>query len=96
MNLRHAAALALVGWYLMTPLGDPKTGKMYYEAPLKYWRIDDSFDSAKECKQGLLRNLDWFQQHQPKVTFDKDSPDTLGYRGAIAALCIGTDDPRLK
>jgi hypothetical protein len=95
MKFRRTAALALVGWYLLTPLADPKTGKMYYEAPLKYWQTAGSFDTAKECKQEWLRNLNWFQQHQPKVALDKDSPDTVGYRGAISALCIASDDPRL-
>jgi hypothetical protein len=92
---RHAAVLALVGWYLMTPLGDSNTGKMYYEAPLKYWRLDGSFDTAKECKQAQLRDREWFQQNPPKGTLDKDRPDTLGYRGSIAAVCIASDDPRL-
>jgi hypothetical protein len=46
MNLRHAAALALVGWYLMMPLmatPGPDLG-------LKYWSNDGSFDTAAECR----------------------------------------------
>ena len=44
MKPRHAAALALVGWYLMMPLKD------HPEAPIKYWSQIGSYDSAKECE----------------------------------------------
>jgi hypothetical protein len=49
MRLRHAAALALVGWYLMVP---PTTdGKIDNSAPLSQWDIRSSFDSAATCEQ---------------------------------------------
>ena len=63
MNLRHAAALALVGWYLMTPMPelDPGThlpdGKPNMRAPLRYWTNQGSFDSAKECKAELESDI---------------------------------------
>ena len=44
MNLRHAAALALVGWYLMVPpLSNPS-------APLSKWNLYRSYDTARECE----------------------------------------------
>jgi hypothetical protein len=51
MNHRHAAAVALLGWYLMVP---PLEGKGKYahpniEAPLRARFLDSSYDSAKEC-----------------------------------------------
>lgn len=46
MKTCHAAALALLGWYLMVPLvgGDAS-------APLSQWRTIDSFDTAQECRR---------------------------------------------
>ncbi len=54
-RLRHAAALALVGWYLMLP---PMSGaispnlpskELDTEAPLASWQNYRGFDTAKEC-----------------------------------------------
>jgi len=68
MNPRHAAALALVGWYLMIP---PKIEGWYFKdwhffngvraderAPLDNWKILKSFDSAGECEayRSTIRN----------------------------------------
>jgi hypothetical protein len=49
MALRHAAALALVGWYLMMP---PMTEKNEADAegPLSKWQNDGSFDLASACE----------------------------------------------
>ena len=53
MKLRHAAALALVGWYLMIPpmahkeewrLGGPPTA-----APISEWFLSDWLDTADAC-----------------------------------------------
>lgn len=46
INFRHAAAFALVGWYLMIPPGKE------FMAPLGYWVQEVSFDTAKECASG--------------------------------------------
>jgi hypothetical protein len=48
MNLRHAAALALIGWYLMAPPLS-KDGKPNLSAPLSQWNQTGGFDSAKAC-----------------------------------------------
>jgi hypothetical protein len=91
MNLRHAAALALIGWDLIAPpVGsvtsrrNPATGfyDAYSTAPLHTWQVADSYDTAAECRKALdMANL---QARQ-------DCPDC----SAIAA-CIATNDPRLK
>ena len=53
MNLRHAAALALVGWYLMVPpmvqKEDWQLGVRHSTAPLSEWFIWNSFDTADAC-----------------------------------------------
>jgi len=40
---RHAAALALVGWYLMAPPIRPGGG-VDLKAPMSQWDQDDDFD----------------------------------------------------
>ena len=61
MKPRHAAVLALVGWYLMLP-PLTQTGPDTYNlppdtsAPLSKWTYQtprDHFDSEKECKEEL-------------------------------------------
>jgi hypothetical protein len=57
MKPRHAAALALVGWYLMVP--PPSRGWQHAKRPVDLLRLDARFrngasrvslDSAKECE----------------------------------------------
>jgi hypothetical protein len=54
MKPRHAAALALVGWYLMVAPQSKSwwTGAESYDdsAPLSRWTIESSFDSAARCE----------------------------------------------
>ena len=94
MNIRHAAALTLVGWHLMVPplkydrAGHPITDLRGNEmadwtASLSdYWNVE-SFDSAQECK-------------------DAQTPFISSHEGAwspsqrLASVCIASDDPRLK
>jgi hypothetical protein len=62
VSLRHAAALVLVGWYLMAPTAFNDNAYMYDRSlPLSKWKILASFDSASDCEktQGTeLRQLD--------------------------------------
>jgi hypothetical protein len=106
MSPRHAAALALVGWYLMVPpIAPPDPG-----TDLKYWSNEGSFDTAAECraasdelvyKFGHMSNKDWkswddgyFAHYHTHL----DRAWTLDhFKGlAVASQCIATDDPRLK
>jgi len=54
MKALHAAALALVGWYLMAPPMYLPTYDVDVDAPLSKWKIVGSFDTADECNQGLI------------------------------------------
>jgi hypothetical protein len=54
MKPPHAAALALVGWYLMVPPfqgTSPENARVNANAPLNQWQKWAGFDSAKECNQ---------------------------------------------
>jgi hypothetical protein len=48
MNGRHAAALALVVWYLLVPVGP--TAMSYY-LPLSQWKLIDTYHSESDCKK---------------------------------------------
>ena len=89
MKTRHAAALALVGWYLLIPpwavmglvtkpIPDP-------DAALSNWVHEGNFDSAGACDHALSQFLD-AAQREPLADRSR----------ANFAQCIATDDPRLK
>jgi len=101
MKLRHAAALALVGWYLMTPppllplpaKGDPQPD---LRAPLSEWhRPNWVFATEHEClaKQAELRKIWW-------TNVTDIPPEKITARQMTwwvkNAQCIASDDPRLK
>jgi hypothetical protein len=89
MKLRHAAALALVGWYLMIPSSTLPPGVAYKE-PLRKWQIVRGFDTANDCDDFLST---FFESSQQKQALNILEP---AYRDYMFAECIATDDPRLK
>jgi hypothetical protein len=85
MKLRHAAALALVGWYLLVP---PQTrtwwiGPERYDdaTPLSRWTIERSFDQAEACEAAR------------SATQEQAGDAAIRMRHAA---CVASDDPRLK
>ena len=59
MNPRHAAALALVGWLMMTP-PTARDGKILYNAPLADWEHERGGDTEAQCRaniENLLRGI---------------------------------------
>ena len=90
MNLRRAAALALVGWYLMVP---PPVGSNFdsfdKNAPLSKWRQPAAFDSAAACEQYRTEAIDTFQKRT-------DANGDYNVNLYIAGRCVTSDDPRLK
>ena len=106
MKPRHAAALALVGWYLMTPTvirPDKVTHTRVYDnwwAPISAWTINGSYDSAAECekkKEKLhvtgAQQLQFAREH---FQDDKDGEFLALGDANNRSVCIATDDPRLK
>jgi hypothetical protein len=96
MKPRHAAALALVGWYLMMPPLMPPPGRRVAgqahmvqwttAAPLRDWLIVDIHDSASECRNGI-------KDHHA-IAVKTGGPEVDKYVDAFQ--CIAADDPRLK
>ena len=92
MKPRHAAALALVGWYLMVP-PDPASELATLE-PLHWWFQIGSFDSANGCQEARRMMIGRFM-----TDLQKDYRDTTAVHGMDAfyySECIATDDPRIK
>jgi hypothetical protein len=80
MILRRAAALVLVGWYLM--LCDPSTADIM---PSFGCHIQKSFDTAKECEEARGKAV-----LPPQPTTEEKKQTKHDFR------CLATDDPRLK
>lgn len=57
MKPRHAAALALMGWYLMLPPTIGRDQALVYE-PLSEWKLVDRFKSERGCRQMLAKLID--------------------------------------
>ena len=90
MKPRHAAALALVGWYLMIP---PEVGygppTIQYQAPLTEWDRAQTLDSEKACRE-ILR--EWSTVKGPFENYAQERVADRFQRGR----CIPSDDPRVK
>jgi hypothetical protein len=95
MKLRHAVALALVGWYLMVP-PFPKSGHRYEpdpSVPLSQWSRRASFDSVAECEAHKTKWLDSLKKNTEDVS---PAEAQAIAKAVLLSECIATDDPRLK
>jgi hypothetical protein len=94
----QAAAVAFVGWYLMTPPtnehdnSDPRL-------PLHQgWNIYGRFDTASECQSARLGEIvkTSVQLEKSKRGGLLESALLAEGESLMASRCIATDDPRLK
>jgi hypothetical protein len=85
MLLRHLAAVALTGWFMITP---PPQANGNYEtsAPLSRWKIEGGAGTREECRQTMAL----LSARAAKA----------GNPGDIEAVkdarCIRQNDPRLQ
>jgi hypothetical protein len=84
MKPRYAAALALVGWYLMVP--PPKSDGADLQWPLSEWASLQGFDTATECERAK-------KELQLKHPTSSSTHKVSVYE---MASCVATDDRRLK
>ena len=82
MKKTHAAALALVGWYLMMPPRDPLTYLPDRSAPMTQWLQLQAFDTAKECE--AYKNYE---------SLPKKDEVRWNY---LLSDCVESNDPRLN
>jgi len=93
MNLRHAAALALVGWYLMVPpLDSANMTQVNAGALLSEWHSMKSYSSKKDCEKERdeKRAAGARGLHSPSQT------KRVMATALSSAQCVASDDPRLK
>jgi hypothetical protein len=99
MKSRHAAVLALVGWYLMIPApltAPPSASKV--EAPLSSWHKMRTSPTEADCQNYLsgLRAKVRDPEFQAKSTIENGWTWPAFIDFWDAAKCISDDDPRLK
>ncbi len=99
ITLRHAAALALVGWHLMLAPRTSDTLPVTYDAkaPLSEWNVMDSYDTAAECDKGRHELPNQILQNEDKMTAETKVAATQTIANLLSSsICIASDDPRLK
>jgi hypothetical protein len=93
MKLRHAAALALVGWTLMMP--PPRPVGDHFEtnflAPLSKWTKLRTFDAQSQCQAA---REDY--QRKPTGNLVIMLGATEAKATTKAAQCVEAGDPRLR
>jgi len=93
IRLRHAATLALVGWYLIQP---PVYRQPPYIDPIpprmSQWTIFGSYDSAEKCRI----DMETQQRHGERTPLPGDGLDRALVQSDQAAVCVASDDPRLS
>jgi hypothetical protein len=97
MKLRHAAALALVGWYLMVPPIGSKNGVPMVDksAPLSQWHHRHSvYQSESDCTEALTKERDTYEA---EIQAGELTMGSYIWKGQLdLETCIASDDPRLK
>ena len=92
MRPRHAAALALVVWYLMIPPVRGTPGEILGHAPLSQWDFYDQYDSKAECENSIPS--DKGVRENMKQCSNGDCAINVALPGY--GRCIAANDPRLK
>ncbi len=106
MKPGYAAALALVGWYLMVPPARTVGGNMLVasHAPMRGWmRIGKSFDSLTDCEKAREKTQKNVQnakeaalENAANMDANPSNQDLAGYEAAREIKCMSNDDPRIK
>jgi hypothetical protein len=105
MKPRHAAVLALLGWYLLippvfSPMGEHPRAFNDLNAPMNRWDIWASFESQAACEKEKER----IRNEAPlRIRFAHERPDQ-DLNGNILAVaqawqlaeCVATGDLRLR
>jgi hypothetical protein len=102
MKSRHAAALAIVVWYLMIP--PINHNKVDAHAPMSKWKKGVSFDSEKECDDSLKDAIAnpmteaEYRDAEKATLLAKMHPLSRSEmkKRTAESVCVSADDPRLK
>ncbi len=109
MRLRHGAALALLGWYLMVPplvrgverleAAGTEKGRIDINAPLSAWENRGGFEEAADCNAELAADISAAKRNyqRPKthegMAAERSKSVDLQF---MLGKCVASDDPRLK
>jgi hypothetical protein len=101
MRFHHTAALALVGWYLITAPVSDHGAIIYQDAPLSQWTKSLRFNSESDCEAKRQEVIDDSQNAValvPDSDVDEDSKRdaTNAVNQALVSRCVEDDDPRLS
>jgi hypothetical protein len=101
MKPRHAAALALVAWYLIAPPPRTEDGTVYDpKAPLSEWQMIGKFDTIEDCRTYPGREpeiMHGFYVDHPELPPSAELNDKAAWNHLMEhAQCVKTDDPRLN
>jgi len=96
----HAAALALLGWYLIAPPRDKQLILFNQQSPLSLWVTVEEFETLKGCQAGKKSEMDNMEKERhtsPRAKLSQEDALDQSARSlrAIAMKCIASDDPRL-
>lgn len=108
MKLRHAAAVALVGWYLLVPplaINERFPPVFHFEQPISRWTVRGTYKSERRCRSAL-RRLPAKLKRLLEVKRPKDDMYDFGYlppeylddtvdKLSGHAVCVPSTDPRL-
>ena len=93
-GLRHAAALALLGWHTTPPPCRSalrmRDCDLDANAPVSKWIQSSAYDSASQCQNEKASLFEYYRAH-PKEKGAEWLERVWG-----ASQCVAADDPRLK
>jgi hypothetical protein len=89
MNLRDAAAVASMVWYLIVPPGSFNNPDV--KASFSKWQKLSSFETVQDCERQLSRE----QVEHGEIPSAKHVHPLLNIR-LLAGQCVAANDPRLK
>jgi hypothetical protein len=99
MTIRHAAAFAIVGWYLMVPPAIPGTAQVDQSAPLSQWKIRRKFPHNQGCETAKARLHDQAlaaQTQNDAMNPRRGERDPELHCILCQAQCVEDSDSRLK
>src|SRR5271166_5087637 len=101
MKPRHAAALALVGWYLIAPSPRTQDGTDYDpKEPLSEWTLVAKFDKIEDCRTYPAREpeiMHGFYVDHPEIPPSAERDATADWNNLMVyAQCVESNDPRLE
>jgi hypothetical protein len=98
MKLSHSVALALSGWLL---IGPPQQGgpiDFNVHALLSQWKVIGKYDDLSACERGrTVTQGQWYDKAEAARVGTKEAEhDAAMLMWLFDAICVASDDPRLK